>query len=115
MKTKFRKRRRARKSSGRLGRPACRVLTLPEAAAYLRVSENAVLKMTAEQGLPGRQIGSEWRFLQSALDAWLCTPPNEKNNREVLLDLAGRWKDDPYLDELMNHIYESRGRVGGST
>ena len=43
------------------------VLTLAEAANFLRVSEDDVLRLAAPQILPGRQIGSEWRFLKSAL------------------------------------------------
>src|SRR5437016_1716786 len=39
------------------------ILTLPEAAAYLRVGEQDVLRMVHDQGLPGRQVGTEWRFL----------------------------------------------------
>ena len=37
------------------------VLTLGEAAAYLRVSEEAVLKLVDEGTLPGQRIGDEWR------------------------------------------------------
>jgi excisionase family DNA binding protein len=60
-----------------VGRAALRddipeVLTLPEAAAMLRV-DDAALRTMAEAGeLPGRAIGDEWRFSQSALLAWLA-------------------------------------------
>src|SRR5437867_3705060 len=39
------------------------VLTLAEAAAYLRVSEADVVRLAQQQDLPGRLIGTEWRFL----------------------------------------------------
>src|SRR5579872_6744649 len=109
-KTKVRNRRTSRKPTSAVAMSGCPVLTLSEAAAYLRVSEDAVLKLVAEQALPGRQIGSEWRFLQSALDVWLCAPANRRAG-DVLLEMAGSWKDDPYVDELLAHIYKMRGRA----
>ena len=41
------------------------VLNLKEAAAFLKVSEEAVLQMIREQQLPARQIGMEWRLLKA--------------------------------------------------
>jgi excisionase family DNA binding protein len=40
------------------------VLTLAEAAAYLRFSEEDVVRLVHEQGLPGRRLDREWRFLR---------------------------------------------------
>jgi excisionase family DNA binding protein len=85
------------------------VLTLSEAAAYLRISENDVLRMVSEQGLVGRRIGVEWRFLKSSLQDWLRTTP-AKGSKEALLAMAGAWKDDPDLEEMVKEIYRQRGR-----
>ena len=87
----------------------CEVLTLAEAAAYLRVAEPEVLRMIQEQGLPGRRIASEWRFLKSALQDWLRSP-TPTFSKEALWSLAGAWKDDPQLDELVRNAYQRRGR-----
>jgi hypothetical protein len=47
------------------------VLTLPEAAAFLRVPE-AGLKADADAGrVPGRLVAGEWRFVKATLLAWL--------------------------------------------
>ena len=46
--------------------PASEVLTLDEAAAYLRVSEDDIIELVDSQKLPGRFTGSEWRFLKTA-------------------------------------------------
>jgi len=43
-------------------RPMADVLTLSEAAVYLRVPEPEVLWLVREQGLPVRQVGLEWHF-----------------------------------------------------
>lgn len=48
------------------------MLTLPEAAALLRLDET-VLAAIAEQGeVPGRRLVGEWRFSRAALIAWLA-------------------------------------------
>src|SRR5260221_12798804 len=73
------------------------VLTLGEAAAYLRVSEDDVLRLAHLQELPGRQIGDEWRFLKAGLRDWLCTPARG-SGKDAFLALAGMWKEDPDIE-----------------
>jgi excisionase family DNA binding protein len=88
---------------------AAEVLTLAEAAAYLRVPEVEVVRLVCQQDLPGRLVGTEWRFLKSALQDWLRTPP-PKPSKEAVLARVGSWKDDPYLEEMLKEIYKQRGR-----
>ena len=45
------------------------VLTLEEAASYLRVPADAVLRMIDTEGLPARRFGADWRFYKVALEA----------------------------------------------
>ena len=85
------------------------VLTLTEAAAYLRVTEAEVIRLVQHQDLPGRILGTEWRFLKPALQDWLrASAP--RGSREALLSVAGAWKDDPYVEEELKEIYRRRGR-----
>jgi excisionase family DNA binding protein len=72
------------------------ILTLSEAAAYLRLPETDVLRLVTEQALPGRRLANEWRFLKTAIQDWLRTGPQPKANNEAWMELAGAWKDDPY-------------------
>ncbi len=85
------------------------VLTLREAAAYLRLPEADVLRLVKEQDLPARHLGEEWRFLKSAIQLWLSTPPT-KENKEGIWAAAGTLKDDPYLEEMLQEIDRMRGR-----
>src|SRR5438270_11877558 len=80
--------------------PAGEVLTLAEAAAYLRIPEEEVLRLVQTDGLPGRRLGEEWRFLKSALQDWLRAPPAEAGKKGMLSQI-GALKDDPYLDEML--------------
>src|SRR5580658_6620251 len=47
------------------------VMTLAEAADFLRATEDAIEKMAAAGKLPARRVGDDWRFLRSALCSWL--------------------------------------------
>jgi excisionase family DNA binding protein len=82
------------------------VLTLEEAAAYLRLSPETVARQVSQGEIPGRQVGTEWRFLQSALDEWLST----RDTRQALLRYAGSFASDEALGELRVEAYRQRGR-----
>lgn len=82
------------------------VLTLQEAAEYLRVSVEEVDALATRCVLPGRKIGDQWRFHRSALVDWLC----QSSPVERLMRHAGAARDDPYRDEMLRMIYEKRGR-----
>jgi excisionase family DNA binding protein len=86
------------------------VLTLPEVASYLRLSESAVLRLVQEQGLPARRVGNEWRFLRAAIQDWLRQPAPPRDEKGAWMALAGAWKDDPYVDAELQAIYRRRGR-----
>lgn len=55
--------------------PEAKVLTLAEVAAYLRVPEEAVKQLVADDALAARNIGSELRFHKQALVDWLRFGP----------------------------------------
>jgi len=82
------------------------VLTLAEAAEYLRVSESEVVELTTKHELPGRKIGDQWRFHKQALVNWLCIP----EKRDFWKTQLGALRDDPYMDEMLESIYQQRGR-----
>jgi excisionase family DNA binding protein len=86
------------------------VLTLAEAAEYLRISEEEVTDLVRSQNLPGRFTGKEWRFLKAALMGWLMTPAQEAGKLSFL-SLAGSWKNDPDIDEIVHEAYQRRRRA----
>lgn len=85
------------------------VLTLTEASEYLRVSEAEVVQLATRQGLPGRRAGRDWRFLKAALQDWLKQPERSADNA-LFLELAGKFQDDPFLEEIVAEAYRQRGR-----
>jgi excisionase family DNA binding protein len=87
------------------------VLTLAEAAEYLRLPEGDVVGLVHSQGLPGRCIAKEWRFLKAAIEHWLATaPPCWEARKSAILELAGRYKEDPDLEQIVEDAYRRRGR-----
>ncbi len=91
--------------------PMSEVLTLAEAAAYLRLPEPDVLRAVREQELPARQVGAEWRFLRAAIQHWLSIgSPPPRSSKEALLAMAGQFKDDPDLDAIVAEALRRRGR-----
>ncbi len=91
--------------------PVSDVLNLSEAAAYLRLPETEVISLVSSQGLPGRLIGADWRFLKSAIQQWLSTSlPTPETRKAAQLAIVGKWKDDPDLEAMVEEIYRQRGR-----
>jgi len=82
------------------------VLTLEEAARYLRLSPETVARQAAKGNIPGQWVEGSWRFLHAALVDWLRT----RDYRALLLQQAGALTDDNSLAELRTAIYKTRGR-----
>ncbi len=47
------------------------VMTLEEAAAFLKISETTVYQLLRDGQLKARKVGREWRFLKSSLVTYL--------------------------------------------
>jgi excisionase family DNA binding protein len=84
------------------------VLTLAETAAYLRVTEEEVLQATREQGLVGRLLGKEWRFLRASVDDWLRCATGGSVTRDFWQTQSGALRDDPHLDQIVQRAYRAR-------
>lgn len=52
-------------------RPDRDVLTLDEAAAYLRVHPRTLRTKASEGEVPGAKIGRVWRFHRDQLERWI--------------------------------------------
>jgi excisionase family DNA binding protein len=83
------------------------VMTLAEAAEYLRLSEAEVLELVRDQGLPSRRIGTQWRFLKAAIQDWLRIPETKALRSRHF----GALKDDPYLEEILRRLDSDRGEA----
>jgi excisionase family DNA binding protein len=55
------------------------VLTVEEAAEYLRVSRSTIYRLLKSHQIPAFKIGSDWRFNREQIDKWRIA--REKNRR----------------------------------
>jgi excisionase family DNA binding protein len=76
-------------------KPLDEVLTLAEAASYLRVPEEELLRLAENRDVPGQRIGGEWRFLKRALGHWLTFGPR------FLRDCPPWFLDHPIIEDLL--------------
>jgi excisionase family DNA binding protein len=97
-------------SPNNVDRPFGEILTLAEAAAYLRLSESQVLRLIDEQALPARRLGTEPRFLKSAIQQWLSAGTPIQPGKTAQLAVAGSWKDDPLVEAELRQAHRHRGR-----
>ena len=82
------------------------ILTLDEAATYLRLPKKTVERQALRGQIPGRRIEDSWRFLKAAIDDWL----RSHDSRAILLQQAGALAKDESVPELLDEIYAGRGR-----
>jgi excisionase family DNA binding protein len=82
------------------------ILTLEEAAAYLRLPAETIARQAAHGQIPGRRIEDTWRFLKAAIDDWL----RSQDARALLLEQAGALADDDSLSALRQRVYKARRR-----
>jgi excisionase family DNA binding protein len=86
------------------------VLTVEEAAEYLRVTRST-LPASARQGeISGKKIGRQWRFSRCALPDWLADRREVEEDR-ALARATEKALDDPDSQELMTEE-EFMARLG---
>jgi excisionase family DNA binding protein len=47
------------------------VLTLPEVAAYLKVTERTIYRLAGAKKIPAFKVGGVWRFSRGDIDRWI--------------------------------------------
>jgi len=58
------------------------MMTLREAAAYLRVHTNALERMADQGEIPALQIDGKWRFLKASIDEWVALQAHRTEVKE---------------------------------
>lgn len=51
--------------------PDLEVLTLPEVAAYLKVTERTIYRLAGSKKIPAFKVGGVWRFSRAEIDNWI--------------------------------------------
>jgi excisionase family DNA binding protein len=93
------------------------ILTLAEAAAYLKVSEEMLRTEAERNAIPAQRLGAEWRFSKASILKWLeetaRTGP-AKSKAELDARLKEYWAKYPNQETLeeaevfLKQIYDAR-------
>ena len=51
--------------------PDLEVLTLPEVAACLKVTERTIYRLAGAKKIPAFKVGGVWRFSKAEIDNWI--------------------------------------------
>lgn len=86
------------------------VLTLEEAAEFLEVGPEALRKAAARGEVPGRRIGSKWRFGRPALRFWLAKATPPEITGDPWLRFAGIFQESSTFQEVEASIAAERER-----
>jgi excisionase family DNA binding protein len=64
------------------------ILTIPEIAKYLKVTERTIYKLAAARKIPAFKVGGSWRFSRTSIDNWIekqsfagCQPRRKRSGR----------------------------------
>jgi excisionase family DNA binding protein len=52
------------------------IMTVEEAASYLRVPKSTLYKLVREGRIPSHKVGRHWRFRKAVIDRWLEEMPD---------------------------------------
>jgi len=80
------------------------VMTLAEAAQFLRLSPKFIQEKVETGEIPVHRLGRMQRFSRAALEGWLRGP----NSRRALLEQIGAFKDDATFLPMIEKIYKER-------
>jgi excisionase family DNA binding protein len=73
-------------SLGENHRGAAEVLTLREAAAYLKLPVSTVYRLVEKRQLPGHKVGRQWRFHRSVIDDWFAQRSATRRSTILVVD-----------------------------
>ena len=57
------------------------IMNADQAAQFLQIDEKTVVELAEAGTLPGKKLGTAWRFSRDALVAWLSTPDKDKEKK----------------------------------
>ena len=59
------------------------VLTVDEAAEYLRIPKSSLYKLAQEGKVPSQKVGKHWRFHREAIDKWLSNSMKDDTTEPI--------------------------------
>jgi len=79
------------------------LMTLEEAAAYLRVTKKTIYRLLKQGKIPATKVGHQWRFNKASIDEWLQQKPGGAKANILVID------DEETIRSLFKEILEELG------
>jgi excisionase family DNA binding protein len=79
------------------------LMTVKEAASYLRLNYMTVYKLVQKRLLPASKVGGNWRFSKGLLDSWLAQQSVMYRGSVLVVD------DNPAIREILQEIIAREG------
>jgi excisionase family DNA binding protein len=74
------------------------ILSIKDAASYLKLNQMNVYKLVQKGVLPGFKVGGNWRFQKEILDDWMRHKTMENRISTLVVD------DDPMVREILTEM-----------
>jgi excisionase family DNA binding protein len=81
------------------------LMTVKEAAGYLRLNYMTVYKLAQQRRLPVSKVGGNWRFSKELLDRWMAQQASITSNSILIVD------DSPVIREILRDIVVKEGHT----
>lgn len=79
------------------------LMTIKEAASYLRVNYSTLYKLVQKGKVPGSKVGGTWRFKKELLDDWLSWQHHQGKGKVLVID------DDSRIREVLRDVVVDQG------
>ena len=66
-----------------MGKEPDSIMTIEEAADYLKIPKSTVYKLAQEGRIPCQKVGRHWRFHKEAIDLWIMNTGMNLNSNDI--------------------------------
>ena len=80
-----------------------KLMTVEEAAGYLRVGKKTIYRLLWQGKIPATKVGQQWRFNKASIDEWLHQKPAETRANILVVD------DEEIIRSLFKKTLEELG------
>jgi excisionase family DNA binding protein len=80
-----------------------KLMTVEEAADYLRVGKKTIYRLLKQGKIPATRVGQQWRFNKASIDEWLHQKPAEIEANILIVD------DEEIIRSLFKKTLEELG------
>jgi len=80
-----------------------KLMTVEEAAGYLRVGKKTIYRLLKQGKIPATRVGQQWRFNKASIDKWLHQTPAEIGANILVVD------DEEIIRSLFKKTLEELG------